>query len=814
MPSQIISRSAHSFLLVCCVLALVWSSWFAVGATLAQQASPALPQGTWKLDSVVDWQGGQRQGLIVINNAGGELRLDEEQLEGSFLTPPFQATTPFNAAGATWRAELPQGTGLTLELRERSTPISPTVELASDDGWGPWQRLAAGDARSQADDGAFASPDVLLFPKGSRFLQLRASFSSSIPRASAVLSNLNISYFDSTAGVPATAGLPRTPIVFGPDTLTPRPALVLRSTWSGRTSPARPEQATPRGIIVHQIGKLAGIGDAASMLRALTAYQTDVLGWEDLAYHYVIDENGLLYEGRLGGPASFVPRMSGGDTAVHVAVLGDPASAPGDATRTTLASLLAWLGQAYNIAPTGQHTVVLGQERAQRPNIAGHAEVAPEATDPAKPLADLLPQLRTRADGATVRARWYFAEGNLRDFSQRLSFFNPTTAPVSATVTLYRPESTPPTPVVRLVNVPAGNRADLVLADLVSNDTLTATPSLPAKVESSAPIIVERSMSLTGDLDSAPGLTQLSRTWYFAEGSTDGNFRTFLVLFNPQNLAASVTLSYVKGDGTVTNQQVQVPAQQRLVVNVGDTLPGVGFGVRVISSQPIAAERTMRFGPNQSGLHIGRGVVELSNRWYFAEGTTENGFQMRVLLLNPSNQTANATVIFLKADGTKEVRRFALPANWRQVVNANDVVPDQGVATLVESDRPLAVERALYFRDGAAGTVSAGATAPAFTWRFADGRSQDSTYFLTLNNPNTRPAVVTVDFVFGDGQVGKQEISIPANARYTMAVHQIYPDETSIVATVRSTQQIVAERSIFPGGGERGGSTALGVPGE
>jgi hypothetical protein len=33
-----------------------------------------------------------------------------------------------------------------------------------------------------------------------------------------------------------------------------------------------------------------------------------------------------------------------------------------------------------------------------------------------------------------------------------------------------------------------------------------------------------------------------------------------------------------------------------------------------------------------------------------------------------------------------------------------------------------------------------------------------------------------------------------------------------VVATVRATQPIIAERSFFPGGGARGGLTSLGIP--
>jgi hypothetical protein len=71
---------------------------------------------------------------------------------------------------------------------------------------------------------------------------------------------------------------------------------------------------------------------------------------------------------------------------------------------------------------------------------------------------------------------------------------------------------------------------------------------------------------------------------------------------------------------------------------------------------------------------------------------------------------------------------------------------------------------------------------------------------------------VTVELRFGGGATGAQSFEVPAGSRYTMAVHELYPNEGSISAIVRSTQPIVAERSLYPGGGVRGGSTTLGIP--
>ncbi len=776
----------------------------------AQQAAPGAQFGRWELADVADWRAGNVADLLITNNAGGELRLAEAVAQGVFLSAPFETDFAPNAVGAVWRAEVIVGTELTLEVRARADAPS----LDADAGWGPWLALESADARSQADDGAFATADVVALPADTSYLQLRAAFTTTAARTSAVLDAVIVSYFRTVGDPPVfAAGLPRRPILFGPDTLTQRPAAIARETWSGRVVAAQSARRAPRGIIVHQIAATPAADDSLSLMRALLLHQTDVLGWDDLSYHYVIDAEGNLFEGRLGGPTSEVGRLSGGDTAVHVALIAPPDQAPSEQAQAVLITLVAWLGQAYEIAPTGEHRVTVGATRTLRPSIAGHFEADPSANDPFPAFRNLLPQLRTRADQSTVRARWYFAEGNVTDYSQRFSFFNPSSAAADARVTLVRPGGSP---VTQVVPVPAGARADLVVNDLASG-----AAALPAIVESSAPILAERSMGLTTDIDSGAGIAELSRVWYFAEGSTVNGASTYLILFNPQAAAVAATLSYLRRDGVVFDQPVVIPGQNRLVITVNDIAPlpdgsrplvNADFGVRVIAAQPIAVERTMRFGGNQTGFHTGQGITTLSRNWHFAEGTTEGDFTMRLLVLNPNDQPTNVEAIFSDPEGAALTRRYAVPPRSQLSILVNDVVPAQGVSSLVRADRPIAVERALLFNDGLAGTVGSGALAPSYRWAFVDGRTTDVAYYLAVSNPNRVSTTVTVDLLFADGAPATQTFTIPPNARYTLAVHELYPDEAAVTAVVSATLPIVAERSLFPGAGTRGGSTALGFP--
>lgn len=793
----------------------------------AQTSTPRIQQ--IRFSTTGEWDSGRREHLIVTNNDDGELRLGENQPEGTFDTGLLKTEFPFNALGAVWRAEVPAATTLRLEVRG-----GPTPDELSD-----WQPLHAGDARSETDDGAQTIESVVMFPTNSEFLEFRAIFRTTVANASPVISEITFSYIDSTAGASQPDGLTPVPAPYGAATLTPLPLIIQRSDWAPAIDTQIARQ-TPRGILLHQLGG-NNVEAPLPILRALAAFNTEVLGWSDVPFHFLIDQQGVIYEGRTGGPTAAVARLAGGDSVVHVALIGN--GTPPAAQQDALVGLMAWLGEAYGIAPLGEHTFTTSTNATvTRPNITTHADAVGEAADPSQALRDLIGSLRTRADQATVRARWYFAEGNVHDYSERLSVLNPGSTPANVTFKLLRQ---PGPTVERTATIEPGGRAELLI-----NSVFSDTTDVPAIIEANALIVAERLMDFSTDITAGPGIDRPSRVWYFAEGAVDEQNKTFLILFNPQPVEVSATITYLQETIAATrpttqtlqqiSQTVRIPPLQRSVVAVADAtvlstyqlnngqieqreerFPATRFGARVIATEPIIAERTMIFGENSSlnsgGVTTTSGVVSLSRRWYFAEGTTQSPFQMWVLVLNPNNQPTNTAVTFLTPDGTTLTRRYAIPPNTRLAINVNEVVPDLGVATTVEADRLIAAERAMYWNDRSLGTATAGAMSPAYTWRFADGRTTgEFQEYLLLSNPNKNQARVEVEFILANGTKQTESIVMPGSSRYTMAVHQLFPDQTAIGATVRATQPIVAERSLFPNDPRsptsRGGATSSGVP--
>jgi hypothetical protein len=814
------------------------------------QAQATVRTGSTTLTSVQDWQLGARTNLLVSNNDGGELRLDEDSTSGEFVSAPIATSDrsgPFSASavGATWDAQLSPGTSLSLDVRGGASPDGP---------WGNWQPLIAGDARAAVRragelTGLAASETQRVLPPDSAYVQVRAAFASDVERASAILNELTLHYANALEGPSSAVGLNRTPVAYGSETLTPRPLAVRRAEWSRQELDLPVQTVPPKAIILHQTGSLGSseilttTGQPLMVLRALEAYQRQALGWSDLIYHFVIDRDGNLYEGRQNGPSSVVTptqlvtptagmtltQLLGiGEPAVHIALLSDFDEAPTPEARLTLARLVAWLGEAYRIPPLGEHRVRLPDGSvATRSNFLAHSELTipgfeagttvPAAPDPGEATRNLMPELRQEADAVTVRSRSFFPEGNTREFEERIALFNPGDGAVTARVLLLRQGQAP---ALEEVVLEPNSRADVIV-----NELLPDAADAAAVVEANQTLVAERIMRRTStvdgqelaEIDGDTGLAQLSRVWYFAEGSTDDGFETYFSLLNPRSAPTDATLTYNLGDGRTITQTLTIPALSRSVVKVSelDAMKGVGFGTRVLADAPIAAERTMTFGAGGQGFHLSGGNARLAERWYFAEGTTEDPFEMRILLLNPGLQAAEAELTFATPDGTSLARKYVLPPTSRLVVDVNDVVPTLGVATSISSDRPILAERALYFNEGKAGTATMGATEPAFSWRFADGRTTEGDeMFLVIANPGEGQALVTAEFVLEDGSVETQGLPlIPAGSRYALVVHELYPGQSVLAATIRATQPVVVERSLFRDERNGGGFTTLGVPG-
>jgi hypothetical protein len=116
-----------------------------------------------------------------------------------------------------------------------------------------------------------------------------------------------------------------------------------------------------------------------------------------------------------------------------------------------------------------------------------------------------------------------------------------------------------------------------------------------------------------------------------------------------------------------------------------------------------------------------------------------------------------------------------------------------------------------------------GATAPQQTWYFAEGYTGAGfDEYLTIMNPNTTDAPVTIDYYLNGGATVTKEVNVPANSRYTVTVHDTAQGvgrnrEVSARVTTSNVGGIVVERPMYfrygaGAGASTGGHNVMGAP--
>jgi hypothetical protein len=187
-----------------------------------------------------------------------------------------------------------------------------------------------------------------------------------------------------------------------------KPAIVSRTGWGcpeGQGSPRwSPAYSTVTHIIIHHAATTNNAVDWATEVYNVWNYHANIRdgGWGDIGYNYLIDPNGVIYEGRAGGDdvvAGHVLDHNRGT--MGVAFLGTFSTIePTSSALRSAAALIAWKCAQKNIDPLGSGTDFAGTYYSY---VAGHRDLA--ATEcPGSKLYDLLPTLRQSVSNAVTNS--------------------------------------------------------------------------------------------------------------------------------------------------------------------------------------------------------------------------------------------------------------------------------------------------------------------------------------------------------------------------------------------------------------------------
>ena len=325
---------------------------------------------------------------------------------------------------------------------------------------------------------------------------------------------------------------------------------------------------------------------------------------------------------------------------------------------------------------------------------------------------------------------WYFAEGSQGFFSTYLLLANPNAVANTAEVQFLR-EGT--TPIVRTFQLAPNSRFTVD----AGADPELVNQSFGMTVEFTQPGVAERAMYFGTDPlwkagHESAGVSEPSTTWFLAEGATGAYFETFVLMANPTNEAADVTVTFLPDTGVPIVKQKSIPARGRLTINIeaeDSALANAAVATRFTSTQPIVVERAQYWpdpAPRWHEAHNSFGVTEAASSWGLAEGRVggPEEYQTYILIANPTNAATDVTLTFLREGKPSFMKTFTVPATSRFNVTTGpgSMVPelrDERFGVRVDAfliTTPIVVERAMYSNAGgvvwSAGTNATGTRMP------------------------------------------------------------------------------------------------------
>ena len=175
-----------------------------------------------------------------------------------------------------------------------------------------------------------------------------------------------------------------------------KPSVVSRTEWGcpdGQNSPRWPPEYYPvTHVIIHHTATTNVAIDWAKEVYKRWEYHANTKGWGDIGYNYLIDSNGVIYEGRAGGDDVIAGHAYGHNKGtMGIAFLGTFSTVePTSAALRSAQALIAWKCAQRNIDPLESGTDFAGTYYNY---IAGHRDVSVTEC-PGDKLYNLLPIIR------------------------------------------------------------------------------------------------------------------------------------------------------------------------------------------------------------------------------------------------------------------------------------------------------------------------------------------------------------------------------------------------------------------------------------
>jgi hypothetical protein len=363
--------------------------------------------------------GEQRISSVVAGEADPVGPVDEPELPETPEERAAEALAEDRSIGGNLEAAEFTMIGLTFD----EAPVEPVFVRVHDDlGWSDWYELhpdgSEGPDPGTEGDGRAGTPPIWV-KGGDGYL---VSIGGGDAGLDATVVTVERGTRTRLAAVGSDAGAQQLPLP-GPTPARPR------SAWNA-SPPSSSISLAPsiRYAVVHHTvtSNTYAPADVPGILRSIQAFHQDGRGWSDIAYNFLVDRFGTVWEGRarsLEGAAIGAHAAGFNSGSVGVANIGSydivqPSAAQVNAT----AEIISWRFAAFRTDPTSALTVTAGAgstkfpvgRQVTIPPVVGHGDVGATSC-PGTYLAQVLGTIRSQVSARVPNLSGPF--GNVETFS-------------------------------------------------------------------------------------------------------------------------------------------------------------------------------------------------------------------------------------------------------------------------------------------------------------------------------------------------------------------------------------------------------------
>lgn len=281
--------------------------------------------------------------------ANGQLRNRRVLRAGhatSTLTP-VQERSRFTVAGVSWA----RTTGLS------GDDVIVQVRVREDSGWSDWETPGVTDEGPQGGTTESSTARLGTNPlvtDGATAIQVRVDTTNGQPLPDVRVTTINPGSSSADDDL-----VPHTPAASASAAAT-MPTIITRKQWGADESlrGSTTYNTTVKAITIHHTASSNDYTEAtaAAQIRGIYAYDTKGLGWSDIAYNFLVDKFGRIYEGRAGSITQAVRgahAMGFNTNTMGVAALGNYETTAAPAVMVdSIAKVAGWKLSQYGVDPT------------------------------------------------------------------------------------------------------------------------------------------------------------------------------------------------------------------------------------------------------------------------------------------------------------------------------------------------------------------------------------------------------------------------------------------------------------------------------